>query len=142
MKTPYETMFLLPAATPDDQVDSFLARLKETIEKKSGDISLSQKMGIRKTAYPVNKENSAYYVLIQYSGSGETLFEVERLLKNSDEVLKYLSTKVTNKPLRRPPKVKKNAVVAAETPAAAETPVATEVTVERPAEGVAEAARE
>ncbi|MEW6517529.1 MAG: 30S ribosomal protein S6 [candidate division FCPU426 bacterium] len=98
MKTPYETMFLLPPTMAEDKIDEFLGRLRESIEKKHGEVTAAEKMGVRKTAYVVNKLNAAYYVLLQYRGRGETIQEVERMLRNSDEVLKYLSTKITTKP--------------------------------------------
>lgn len=98
MKTPYETMFLLPPTMGEDKIDEFLGHLRESVEKKHGEVTNTQKMGVRKTAYPVNKLTSAYYVLLQYRGRGETIQEVERMLRNSDDVLKYLSTKITTKP--------------------------------------------
>jgi small subunit ribosomal protein S6 len=97
MKTPYETMFLLPPAIGEEQTDQLLERLKESLAKKNGEFSRVEKMGVRKTAYTVNRMNSANYVLIQYRGNGETIDEVERILKNSDEVIKFLSTKITDK---------------------------------------------
>jgi small subunit ribosomal protein S6 len=97
MKTPYETMFLLPPTVTGEQVDELLDRLKKSVEKKSGEIMNIDKMGVRKTAYTVNKHRSAFYVLVQYRGTGETLVELERTLKNTDEVLKFLSTKVTTR---------------------------------------------
>ena len=97
MKTTYETMFLLPPAISEEQLDQLLERLKEGLEKRNGELFQVDKMGVRKTAYVVNKMNSASYVLIQYRGNGESVNEVERILKNSDEVIKFLSTKVTDK---------------------------------------------
>jgi len=127
MKTPYETMFLLPTTVTGEQVDELIDRLKKAVEKKYGEVYNVEKMGVRKTAYEVNKHNSAFYVLIQYRGNGETLNEMERTLKNADEVLKFLSTKITTKatPPAKP--------AAAETPApaaATEVAVATEPSAE------------
>jgi len=128
MNTPYETMFLMPPAIGEEQVDGFISRLKESVEKKRGEVTVIEKMGVRKTAYAVNKLNSAYYVLFQYKGTGETISEVERLLKNSDEVLKYLSTKVTTKAA---PVVKPKAAPAEAAPAeVAAAPAAAERTEE------------
>ncbi|MCK5242441.1 30S ribosomal protein S6 [bacterium] len=113
MKTPYETMFLLPPNLGQDEVAAFIDRLQEVVEKKQGEVTNVNKMGVRKTAYAVNKVNSAYYVLLQYRGTGETIYELERILKNSDEVLKYLSTKITTKPVVPTSKVKAEQAVEA-----------------------------
>ncbi len=104
MKTPYETMFLLPPTISEEEIDAFMGRLRESVEKKYGEVMLIEKQGVKKTSYAVNKLNSAYYILFQYKGRGETISEVERLLKNSDEVMKYLSTKITSKPGKPEPK--------------------------------------
>ncbi|MBN1594801.1 30S ribosomal protein S6 [candidate division FCPU426 bacterium] len=128
MKTAYETMFLLPPTISTEAIDSFLGRIQDTVEKKHGEVTKLDKMGVRKTSYSVNKLNSAYYILLQYRGTGETIFELERMLKNSDEVLKYLSTKITTKPAVIPAKKAKNESRAAEikqvAPAAVPSPEA------------------
>jgi len=133
MKTPYETMFLLPATATDEQINSIVERLEKAVEKQSGEFVRADKMGVRKTAYAVQKKNSAYYVMIQYRGIGATLDEVEKVLKNSDEVLKFLSTKITSvaqavafEPGRQ------------STPPAAESAPAEEPAEPAPAEAVAE----
>lgn len=131
MKTPYETMFLLPPNVAADKVDEIIERLKKAVEKKYGEILNVDKMGIRRTAYPVNKHRSAFYVLMQYQGNGETIGEMERTLKNADEVLKFLSTKVTTRssaPLKpAAAAVVVEAAPAPATPAPAASAPATEV---------------
>jgi len=97
MQTPYETMFLLPPSVTLEQVDDLIDRLKKSVEKKDGQVTNVEKMGVRKTAYAVRKLNTAYYVLLQYRGNGESIREVERTLKNADNVWKFLSTKMTTK---------------------------------------------
>jgi small subunit ribosomal protein S6 len=121
MKTPYETMFLLPPTVTSEQVDELNERLRKSVEKKHGEIIRIEKMGVRKTAYEVRRQNSAYYVLVQFRGSGETINEMERTLKNTDEVMKFLSTKITT---RAPVPVKLEAPVTPAAPAAAAEPVA------------------
>ena len=95
MQTPYETMFLLPPSVTPEQVDELIDRIKKSLEKKHGEVTNVDKMGVRKTAYAVRKQNTAYYVLLQFRGTGESFREVERTLKNADNVWKFLSTKVT-----------------------------------------------
>lgn len=127
MKVAYETMFLLPPTSTEDQVAELLKRIEETIGKRNGEFVGVDKLGVRRTAYGVNKMNSAYYLLVQYRGSGETIKEVERTLKNTDTVLKFLSTKITTRNTAPAEKAKEKEK-AAEAPSAAaagsETPKA------------------
>jgi hypothetical protein len=81
-------------------------------------------MGVRKTAYAVRKQNTAYYVLLQFRGTGESFREVERTLKKSENVWKFLSTKVTTK--AAPPSKPAAAAPVSEPVAAAAEPVAAE----------------
>jgi small subunit ribosomal protein S6 len=99
MRTSYETMFLLPPTITDELVEDIINRLKRSVEKRHGEVVNVVKMGVRKTAYEVNKQRSAYYVLLQYQAGGDVIAEVERTLRNTDEVIKFLSTKVTTKPV-------------------------------------------
>jgi small subunit ribosomal protein S6 len=130
-------MFLLPPSVTLEQVDELIDRVKKSLEKKHGEVTNVDKMGVRKTAYAVRKQNTAYYVLLQFRGTGESFVEVERTLKNADNVWKFLSTKVTTK---APAPVKPSAKPAEAAPAAAE-PVAAAVAAE-PAAGNAGAPKE
>lgn len=126
MQTPYETMFLLPSSVTSEQVDELIDRIKKSLEKKHGEVTNIDKMGVRKTAYAVRKQNTAYYVLLQFRGTGESFREVERTLKNADNVWKFLSTKVTTKaaPPSKPSAKPAEAAPAAESAPAAEPVVA------------------
>jgi small subunit ribosomal protein S6 len=128
MKTPYETMFLLPPTITTEQVDELVDRLRKGIEKKSGEIIHIEKMGVRKTAYQVHKHDSAFYVMFQFRGSRETISEMERMLKNTDEVMKFLSTKITTKAAPISKKLERS-----------EPAAAAAVTTEAPADATGEA---
>lgn len=126
MQTPYETMFLMPSSVTLEQVDELIDRIKKSLEKKHGEVTNVDKMGVRKTAYAVRKQNTAYYVLLQFRGSGESFREVERTLKNADNVWKFLSTKVTTKaaPPSKPSAKPVEVAPAAEPAAASAEPAA------------------
>ncbi|NTV52387.1 MAG: 30S ribosomal protein S6 [Candidatus Firestonebacteria bacterium] len=126
MQTPYETMFLMPSSVTLEQVDELIDRIKKSLEKKHGEVTNVDKMGVRKTAYAVRKQNTAYYVLLQFRGSGESFREVERTLKNADNVWKFLSTKVTTKaaPPSKPSSKPVEVAPAAEPAAASAEPAA------------------
>lgn len=102
MKRPYETMFLLSPTINEGDLDAFIEKTKEMIQKKAGEVTEVQRMGVRKTAYDINKSRSATYVLIKYSGTGDTVKELERQFKNADEVWKYLTTLVSSRPTFAP----------------------------------------
>ncbi len=102
MKRPYETMFLLPPTINETQLDEFVEKSKEAIQRKEGEVKEVQRMGVRKTAYQVNNSSTAYYVIIRYHGTGETVMELERYFKNADDVWKFLTTKISDRPTYAP----------------------------------------
>jgi len=126
MKRPYETMFLLPPTINETQLDEVIGKAKDLIQRKQGDVGEVQRMGVRKTAYQVNNSSSAYYVLLKYTGEGETVSELERQFKNSEEVWKYLTTVVSSRPTIAPKskyKIRREAKKAAAREAAAKAEV-------------------
>ena len=50
-------------------------------------------MGMRKLAYPVEKNDRGYYTVLFYKGEGTVINELERNLKISEEVIKFLTVK-------------------------------------------------
>lgn len=50
-------------------------------------------MGKRRLAYEINKIRDGVYVLVNFTAAPEVVAELERILKISDEVIRYLITK-------------------------------------------------
>lgn len=132
MKQAYETMFLLSPTTNEEEYEAFLAKSKESVEKKHGEVTNVRKMGVRKTAYEVKKSNTALYILLTYKGTGDTVKELEKMFKNSEEVWKFLTTKVADKPIIGPTRKVRIAKVAK----AKEAKMAVEATAATPAPAV------
>ena len=60
-------------------------------------IDKAEKWGVRKLAYRVAKHNEGQYVLLQFSAGPETVKELERRLRVSDLVLKFLTVRIDEK---------------------------------------------
>lgn len=90
----YETIYLLPPDLADDASDKIIERLRELIAKNGGRVIKFTTWGRRKTAFEVRRQNRALYVHIAYVGSGKAVSEVERNLRNMEEVEKFITTLV------------------------------------------------
>ena len=90
----YETIYLLKAETPDDQVEEIKERLRGVVSREGGKVIRFTNQGKRKTAFPVAKNSKALYVHCLYLGKPGLVQELERNLKMIDSVTKFQSVKI------------------------------------------------
>src|SRR5512147_833871 len=92
----YETIYLLKAETPDEQVDEIKERLRGVVSREGGKVIRFTNQGKRKTAFPVAKTNKAIFMHCLYLGKPGLVAELERNLKMLDVVTKFQSVKVAD----------------------------------------------
>jgi small subunit ribosomal protein S6 len=92
----YETIYLLKAETPDDQVDEIKERLRGVVSREGGKVIRFTNQGKRKTAFPVAKNQKALFMHCLYVGKPGLVGEFERNLKMIDVVTKFQSVKVAD----------------------------------------------
>ena len=140
--TCYETLFVVKPTLTEEEIAAQITKVKDVLAKEGAELVATNDMGMRKLAYPVEKNDRGYYTVLFYKGEGTLINELERNLKISEDVIKFLTVKyVKNKELTQFNKLvesaNKKAAQAAETPAveapAVEAPVAETPAVEAPA---------
>ncbi len=92
----YETIYLLKADTPDDQVEEIKERLRTMVSRESGKVIRFTNQGKRKTAFPVAKNQKALFMHCLYVGNPGLVTEFERNLKMIDQVTKFQSVKLAD----------------------------------------------
>ena len=92
----YETIFLVKPDLPDETVDRIKDRVREIVGREGGKVIRFTVWGKKRTMYPIAKQSRATYVHSQYLGGPNLVAEVERNLRNLDEVTCYLSVKVAD----------------------------------------------
>jgi small subunit ribosomal protein S6 len=90
----YETIYLLKAETPDDQVEEIKERLRGMVTRESGKVIRFTNQGKRKTAFPIGKTSKALYMHCLYVGQPGLVAEFERNLRMIDSVVKFQSVKL------------------------------------------------
>ena len=90
----YETVYLLKAETPDDQVEEIKERLRGVVSREGGKVIRFTNQGKRKTAFPVAKNTKALFMHCLYVGNPGLVGEFERNLKMIDGVTKFQSVKL------------------------------------------------
>jgi len=93
----YEELFIVRPDEPEEQIDQFIEQLTLLIANHGGNVDKSEKWGVRKLAYRVDKRTEGSYVLLQFTAEPATVHELERRLRVSDQVLKFLTVRVDEK---------------------------------------------
>ena len=96
MKTQvYESAVLINAALEDDQIGNVTNRIKETISSNGGEIIEIEDWGRKRLAYMVKKSKIGYYVIFQYNSSPDLVSKLERFFQLDENVLRYLTVKLS-----------------------------------------------
>jgi len=102
----YEELFIAKPDAPDEEVDQFVEQLRTQLTTAGATVDKIDKWGKRRLAYKVDKYREGAYVLMQFSAGPETVKELERRLRVSDIVIKFLTVRI-DETLKRLEKRKK-----------------------------------
>jgi small subunit ribosomal protein S6 len=90
--TLYETLFIVhPEKGP--RMKEFIEKFKKVVEAQEGAVSHVDEWGLRDLAYRIEKQGKGFYTLMQYRSSGRGVEELERNLKLTDGILRYLTVR-------------------------------------------------
>ena len=104
----YDLIFICRPATPEEEVNKIVATLEHSTGEHGGKIEKTERWGTRRLAYRVAKHREGFFVyMVVKSTQGELIKELERRLKVSDPVMKYLTVRVDEE-LKRQEKFKRH----------------------------------
>ncbi|HVW76628.1 MAG TPA: 30S ribosomal protein S6 [Alloacidobacterium sp.] len=131
----YEVMFIVRPDTPDEEVDKLIAGFEATVTNGGGTVRSTEKLGRRKLAYLVRKFSEGNYVLLTIDADGKLIAELERRLRVSEPVIKFITVRMDEEQKRidkikaiRATRKKVSAQPAAAAPAAEEAEAPAEAT--------------
>jgi small subunit ribosomal protein S6 len=162
MNRTYEIMFIVRPDVEEADLDKLIEGFSGNIASGGGEVKSVEKMGRRRLAYTVRKFNDGFYVLLNVAAQGSLITEIERRLRVSEQVIKFITVRMDEEEKRlakvkalRDSKVKRSAqpvaqpqqapAVASDADAVAETdeekkPVAAAPVEPVQTEGISEAA--
>ena len=85
----YEVMFIIDPALEDEKKDATIETVKSIIAA-DGTATNADVWGMRKLAYPINKKNEGYYVVVDFEANPELPKELDRRLRISDNVMRHI----------------------------------------------------
>jgi small subunit ribosomal protein S6 len=90
----YEVMFIVRPDVADEDLDKLIAALEQTVTGGGGALRSTEKLGRRKLAYMVRKFNEGNYVLLTVDADGKLIAELERRLRVSEPVIKFITVRM------------------------------------------------
>ena len=90
----YEELFIIKPDATEEEIDQIIEQMQGVITHAGGTIDKLDKWGKRRLAYRVDKHREGYYVLIQFTAGPETVHELERRLRVTDAVIKFLTVRI------------------------------------------------
>jgi small subunit ribosomal protein S6 len=102
----YEELFIVRPDATEEELNPLIEQIEGIITAGGGTVDKTEKWGVRKLAYRVQKRAEGNYVLIQFSAGPDLVKELERRLRVSDMVLKFITVRIDEK-LKRIEKRKK-----------------------------------
>ena len=94
MQRSYEVMFIVRPDMEEADVDKLIAGLEQTVTQGGGSVKSVEKLGRRKLSYLVRKFNDGYYVLLILHADGVLVAEVERRLRVTEPVIKFITVRM------------------------------------------------
>ncbi len=94
MSRVYEVMFIVRPDVVEEEVDKLIAGFSTNVTNGGGAIKNVDKMGRRKLAYMVRKFNDGNYVLMTIEANGAVVLELERRLRVTEPVIKFITVRI------------------------------------------------
>ncbi len=94
MQRTYELMFIVRPDMADEELDKLISTLESQVATAGGTVKSVDRMGKRRLAYMVRKFQDGLYILFTIEGSGGVVRELERRLRVTEPVIKFMTVRI------------------------------------------------
>lgn len=91
--TNYELVYILTPELDQEATQAYIEKFNGIITNQGGTVDEVNEWGKKRLAYEINDIKEGYYVLVNFSGNGEVINELDRIFKITDGILRYLVVK-------------------------------------------------
>ena len=89
----YETMYILRPDLGEEQIEQAINKYQNLIREQGAEQIEVQHRGKRRLAYEIGKQRDGIYIQMNYQGPGTLIAPLERSMRLSEEVIRYLTVK-------------------------------------------------
>ena len=86
----YELIFILQADLDEASLNTAVDNVETLIKNNGGEIAKIDRWGKRRLAYPINKANEGYYVLVDFNYKPEEVAGLKRTLGYNEQVMRHI----------------------------------------------------
>ena len=90
----YEVLFIVAPNIEESDIDTLVTQLSDVATNQGARIAKVDRMGRRRLAYPIGKFNDGHYVVFTIEGSGAEIAELERRMRVTDAVIRYITIRI------------------------------------------------
>ncbi len=93
----YELMVTINPELEEENIETLLERISGIVTTGNGEVINVDKWGKRRLAYEVRDYTEGFYVVIDFQADNEVITEIDRVLKITEEVLRFLLVRKESK---------------------------------------------
>ncbi|HEY8911463.1 MAG TPA: 30S ribosomal protein S6 [Desulfosporosinus sp.] len=89
----YELLYIIRPDLDEEATTALVERLSGLVASNGGDNLTVEKWGKRRLAYEIQDYKEGQYILMNFEGEGRTSMEIERVMKISEDVIRFLTVR-------------------------------------------------
>ena len=109
MSKQYETVFIVTPVLSDEQMMETVQKFKKILADNGAKIVHEDNWGLRKLAYPIQKKNTGFYYLVEYTAAGDVINKLETEFRRDERILRFLTIALDKHAMAYNEKKRKNA---------------------------------
>lgn len=90
----YEVLFIIAPNVEEGDIETLITQLSDVLKNQGAEITRVDRMGRRRLAYPIQKFTDGHYVVFTVEGTGAEIAEVERRMRVTDAIIRYLTVRI------------------------------------------------
>lgn len=93
----YENLVIVKPTLTEEEIKNTIALVEEVITANGGEIVARDAMGMKKLAYPIEKNARGYFYVMYYKAAPSAIAEIERRFRINEEILRFVTMKYDTK---------------------------------------------
>jgi len=89
----YELLYIIDNGIEEEAREAVITKISAIVTDAGGKIDTIDKWGAKKLAYPIDYKTEGFYVLMNFSSNSEIPAEIERVMKITDSVIRFMILK-------------------------------------------------
>ncbi len=90
----YEVLFIIAPNVEEGDIDTLITQLSDVATNQGARVTKIDRMGRRRLAYQIQKFTEGYYVVFTVEGTGAEIAEVERRMRVTDAIIRYITIRI------------------------------------------------